>query len=366
MVDDKLVYTVDRSPGTGGGDDAFTVRVSDGHGGSAEQTVTFSVTTFNEAPSISVTGEGLLNIANAADAAAIQGDRLVEATVTGSLGLDIGDAEADSGFTIANNVTIGGKSSGEEIEGRFGTLTFDDDGEYEYTLDGSLDVLRQLARSGGDLDDAFTATVTDAEGKTSSTTFNVHLEGGHLAAVDETSRFYSGEVDDTLLLGTNDNDRITVTGADNTIYGGGGDDVITSLGEGNMLFGGVGNDLFIVSSGSSDNAYHGGEGVDFLVGLTSMTEADSLFGNDKLENIDVVLVGDAGVTSLANLASLGLSVDGDGLTMSARWQEAPGAKPEHAPDNYTAYTTTYTNASGGTETLTALVNDALVKTEGGG
>jgi VCBS repeat-containing protein len=363
MVNGNLVYTVDRSLGTGTGQDTFTVKVSDGHGGSAEQTVTFNVTSFNEAPTISVGGSPNLTIADAAAAADIQGDQLVAATVTGSLGLDIGDAEADSGFTIANSVTIGGKHAGEQIDGKFGTLTFDDDGEYEYTLDGSLDVLRELAQSGGSLDDTFTATVTDAEGKESSTTFNVHLEAGQLAAVDET-RIYNAEIDGTLVLGTDGNDRITVNGGDNTIYGGGGNDVISALGEGtNTLFGGGGNDLFIVNSSSqSANTLHGGEGVDFLVGLDSMDVVEELFAENKLESIDVLLVGNAGVTSLNNLASLGLSVeDGGSLNMSERWV----ASAEHAPDGYTAFTTTYTTATGGTETLTALVNNEIIKSETG-
>jgi hypothetical protein len=121
-----------------------------------------------------------------------------------------------------------------------------------------------------------------------------------------------------------------------------------------------------VNSGSqSANTFHGGEGVDFLVGLDSMDVVGDLFAENKLESIDVLLVGNSGVTSLNNLASLGLSVDDGLLNMSDRWTEAPDLKPEHAPDGYTAFTTTYTTATGDSETLIALVNPELIKSETG-
>ncbi|MDR2573745.1 MAG: VCBS domain-containing protein [Desulfovibrio sp.] len=362
----QLVYTVDRSCKTNTGQqETFTVRVEDGHGGYAEQQVTFTVTTFNELPTISVSGSGVLDIGNLAAAAGFDGNQLIASQViTGSVSLNISDAETATDDLLLQVTGHGGSSGapGATVHGQYGDLVFAADGTYEYTFNGDLDTLRALAGSSGSLNDVFTVRVTDEEGQSSQTSFTVHIDADNLATVNDGSSIphvYTGGHDDTYVLGTDDNDRITVSGGDNVIFGGDGDDVIRITGEGNQLFGGDGNDLFIVNPGSTDNFYSGGAGVDFLVSLQDMGSVDDLFASDSLEDIDVVLVGGGGstaggITNLGALASLGLTVDNGQVALDGRWTQDPSAIPANA-DGYLAFTTSVMQPSGVAETLTILV-----------
>jgi hypothetical protein len=383
LVGGELVYTVDRSLGTGSNRvDVFTVRVSDAHGGYVEQTVSFNVTSYNEPPVVGVGAGGLLNIDKAAehvaDIADIADGRLLNILpLTGAMDLNFSDMETPTellqlSLRGAGDDFLQTDSDGiAHIPGAFGTLIFDkNDGGYMYTLNtDDLTTLRALAQSGSlGLNDSFTVRVTDEEGLSSDVTFTVHIDAEGMTAVNENSHYWSGRIDNTVLFGTDGDDRMSVTGADNFIYGGDGDDVITVSGEGNLLFGGDGNDLFIVNgSAGIHNRYDGGGGLDFLVGLTDMDSVDSLFAGGELENIDVVLVGNAGIANMNHLAGLGLQATPDGkLAIDSRWtQQDADAVPEHAV-GYTAYTTSVTQANGGSETLTALVNNELLRSETGG
>ncbi|EGW52488.1 hypothetical protein HMPREF1022_00566 [Desulfovibrio sp. 6_1_46AFAA] len=157
-ADGRYTYTLNTSlpavAGLGVGDsltDAFTVTVSDGHGGTASAVVTMSITGSNQAPMV------------AAATAVILEDVI---SVSGDLPAPTDPNIHDVLTFIAQNNALGS----------YGTLTLDAAGHYTYTLNNALPVVQGLG-VGEKLTDTFTFRVSDGHGGTATNTLTLTING---------------------------------------------------------------------------------------------------------------------------------------------------------------------------------------------
>ncbi|MFQ9867117.1 MAG: VCBS domain-containing protein [Bilophila wadsworthia] len=137
-----------------GGDtltDTFTYTVTDGHGGTAANTLTVTINGTNDAPTV-----------DAADAAITEGVAQTAGTLPTPRDPD------------AHDVPVFVPQTG--AAGLYGSLTLDASGAYVYTLNNSLAVVKQLGL-GETLTDTFTYTVTDNHGGTATNTLTVTVNG---------------------------------------------------------------------------------------------------------------------------------------------------------------------------------------------
>ena len=135
--------------------DAFTYKISDGHGGTSNATLTVTIrgTTDNAGP-IAVT-----------DTVAIKEDTAPNPVVGNVLSNDE-DADGDPlTVTNAGTFTLG-----------HGDLALKADGSYAYTLDNSNPAVNAL-NDGQTLTDAFTYKISDGHGGTSNATLTVTIRG---------------------------------------------------------------------------------------------------------------------------------------------------------------------------------------------
>ncbi|MDR2820643.1 MAG: VCBS domain-containing protein [Desulfovibrio sp.] len=368
VVNGQLVYTVDPKLGTGTDQqDVFTIKVADGHGGFTSQQVTFNVTSVNDAPTVDVSfasaADGILKV-SAASVIPDDGDDLsVPPPLEGQLFIAPGDTETSVGALLTTVVITGAGAVVENgdgshtVAGEYGSLTWNDDGSYTYTLDPDLDTLRELASSdSGGLTETFTVTVTDAEGADATDSFEIGIAGdGHMYAVSDVTHLYSGDSDNMLILGTDVSDRITVSGSDNVIYSGEGDDIISDFGSDNQILAGGGNDLIIFNAGSEGGTIDGGSGVDFLVGMTDIEDLAAL---GDIKDVEVLVVGKASsdISGMSNLQSWGITVDDGKVELDDRWAPSQEALPDNMA-NYTAYT--YTNPNDASDTMTVLLSSGV-------
>ncbi|WP_415830398.1 VCBS domain-containing protein, partial [Bordetella flabilis] len=152
----KWTYTVDTQATqalTGGQkvQDTFTVKVDDGHGGTATQTITVNITGTNDIPVITPHTSG--------------GDRglvIEDAQLSTQGKLDITDA--DQGQSAFKPQTV---------QDAYGTFTVDANGNWTYTLDNNNPAVQAL--SGSDTLGPRTFTVTSQDG---TTTHNVTVNIG--------------------------------------------------------------------------------------------------------------------------------------------------------------------------------------------
>ena len=158
-ADGTYTYTLNNaSPlvqGLGTGEsvtDAFTYTVSDGHGGTASNTLTVTINGTEDLPVLTPA------------TASVRED--VQLTASGVVPLPF---DAD----IRDTLTFTAKAN---EAGRFGTLTMNADGTYTYTLNNSLPAVQALG-AGERLLDVFTYTVRDNHGATGSNTLTVTING---------------------------------------------------------------------------------------------------------------------------------------------------------------------------------------------
>ncbi|EGW52440.1 hypothetical protein HMPREF1022_00567, partial [Desulfovibrio sp. 6_1_46AFAA] len=141
--------------GLGVGDkltDTFTFTVSDGHGGTASNTLTLTINGTNDAPSV---GASTASIAK------------TDVPYSGHL---VTPTDPD----ISDTVTFIPKTN--EL-GSYGRLTLNADGSYVYTLNtGLLAVINLLLNQ--HLTETFTYTATDGHGGTASNTLTITISGG--------------------------------------------------------------------------------------------------------------------------------------------------------------------------------------------
>ncbi|HMO07161.1 MAG TPA: calcium-binding protein [Paracoccaceae bacterium] len=83
------------------------------------------------------------------------------------------------------------------------------------------------------------------------------------------------------VFGTDHNDNLRGTVADEAFYGGGGNDFIRALGGADLVFGGTGNDA--IDGGAGRDMLNGGDGNDLILGGAG---ADTLRGDDGNDVLD--------------------------------------------------------------------------------
>ena len=137
--------------------DTFTFTVSDGHGGTATNTLTVVINGTNDAPVLAAT---VVNVA--------EGSATTSGTFPLPTDADVHDVVS---FTPQTNVP-----------GSYGTFSVDADGNYTYVQNASLPALQGLG-AGESLTDSFTVTVSDNHGGSSSTVITVSINGSNDAPV---------------------------------------------------------------------------------------------------------------------------------------------------------------------------------------
>ncbi|OZI23986.1 hypothetical protein CAL26_11325, partial [Bordetella genomosp. 9] len=128
--------------------ETYTVKVDDGHGGTATKSVTLTINGTDDAAIITPHATG-------SDAGTVKEDT----TLTTSGKLDVADPDAGQAVFVAQNVN-----------GQYGSFTMGTDGTWTYTLNNASTVVQQLA-AGQTATEKF--TVASADGTTSTVTVTV-------------------------------------------------------------------------------------------------------------------------------------------------------------------------------------------------
>ncbi|HEX8525977.1 tandem-95 repeat protein [Allosphingosinicella sp.] len=337
------------------GPDSFTILISDGNGGTAEQVVSVTVTPVNDAPTAPATGsvttgEDIASAATAIGASDIDGDPLtysekvgVEAahgTVTfdnangtftytpdadyaGADSFTILISDGNGGFaeqavtvdvTPANDAPTGvsgdpsapedsanGTSAGSIVaqDPDSGSFTYEllDDagGRYDMDASGNLTVADGLLL---DYEQAASHTirvrVTDDMGASSEYDVEVDVTdvlGEHVTGDARDNVFWGGAENDTL-LGMDGNDTLVGGGGQDTLQGGNGVDTLEGGAGNDTLQGGAGND--ILSGGLGIDNLIGGDGKDVYILRKGEANGDTItgfFGMGAADGDSIVLEG---------------------------------------------------------------------------
>ena len=138
--------------------DSFVVRVTDNHGGYADQQVTLQVTGTNDGPAIDPNSPALTGD--------VTEDQIGATTAQGTIAS--GDPDINDNLAWSIDGYIG------QSVGSYGTLTLDQNGHWTYTLDHAK--ADRLAE-GTTVVDRFIVNITDAAGQRSSATIQVQVHG---------------------------------------------------------------------------------------------------------------------------------------------------------------------------------------------
>ncbi|MGE9986098.1 VCBS domain-containing protein [Desulfovibrio sp. SGI.169] len=152
--------------------ESFTVRVSDGRGGSATANVDVTITGSNDIPSLELTRENLF--VSAEDAPNINGDIVDAGTAKGD--------DPDTGHVL--HYSFGKDGNGDPIlslTDEYGTLTIDpDSGEYSYTLHKDSDAVKVLKGDGADdVVQRVAVVVTDEHGAHAEESLDIVIRGAN-------------------------------------------------------------------------------------------------------------------------------------------------------------------------------------------
>ncbi len=157
----------------------FTVVATDAGGLTNEKLVTVAVTNVNEAP---------VAVADTALATEKGG------TANGSAGVDptgnvlSNDTDVDAADTKTVNAARMGSTSGtlgQALAGSYGSLTLNADGSYAYALNNANATVQALRSSSDTLTEAFSYTMRDAGGLTSTGTLSITIRGANDAPFAE-------------------------------------------------------------------------------------------------------------------------------------------------------------------------------------
>ncbi|CAB3698307.1 VCBS domain-containing protein [Achromobacter kerstersii] len=135
--------------------DSITVTVDDGHGGTAQQVITITVTGTNDAPTISGASTGAVT----EDAA--------QSSISGQLS----KTDVDATDTHTWSVNNAGK-------GTYGTFSVDATGKWTYNLDNTSTKVQALA-AGQQVTDTITVTVNDGHGGTAQQVITITVTGSN-------------------------------------------------------------------------------------------------------------------------------------------------------------------------------------------
>lgn len=260
---DTGAFTFTPTPGfTGTG--AFDYRVTDSQATSAARTVSFAI----EAPT-----------AASADLGGTDEDAALSVGV--AAGLLANDFAAPSGGVIAVSAVDGlAGNVGAAVVGDWGSLTVQADGSWIYTPATGTRTLLE----GDVVTDAFTYTITDQSGHSSTSTLIVTVNGR-----DGTVLNGSG-----VLIGTAFGDEISGGTASDVLIGLGGDDrLVGGSGASNELYGGAGNDTYVVANAGDSVIENADAGTDIVL---SSAAAHTLGAN--VENLSYT--GTTGFTGVGN------------------------------------------------------------------
>ena len=190
--------------------DSFTYSINDGNGGTDTATLTIAISGSNDGPTAvddanSVTEDGVPN--------PVSGDLLTN------------DTDPDTSDILAVTGIDGVTDPATHIAGSYGTLDWNADGTYDYSLDNSNPIVQSLA-SGETLSDSFTYTIGDGNSGTDTAVLNITINGTNdePTAVDDVNSVSENSapnpIDGNLVANDTDpdtNDSLTVTEVDGVV-----------------------------------------------------------------------------------------------------------------------------------------------------
>ena len=154
--------------------DAFTYTMADANGASSSAALTITITGTNDAPVA-------VDDSNAGDAVTESGVVVGDPSAAGNVLTN--DTDVDTGDTRTVTAVNGATANvGAPLVGLYGTLTLLADGSWTYALDNADPDTNALAQ-GQAASDAFTYTVTDANGGSSTAALTIAITGANDAPV---------------------------------------------------------------------------------------------------------------------------------------------------------------------------------------
>ncbi|SDS85165.1 VCBS repeat-containing protein [Halopseudomonas sabulinigri] len=175
--------------------ETFTYEVTDAAGLSDSATLTLTLTGANDAPiavdddAIAVEAGGSNNSSDGIDPTGnvLDNDQDVDSAANGEV-LSV------TGFSNAEGQSAG---VGEVLQGRYGQLTLQADGSYEYVLNNDDPVVNAMRTAGETLRDTFSYEMRDAAGLTSSANLNILIQGNNDNPVAENDSNSASDQDAT-------------------------------------------------------------------------------------------------------------------------------------------------------------------------
>lgn len=213
---------------------------------------------------------------------------------------DIKGTDGNLSVTIVNGHEV--TAGGVDIAGNNGVLHIDATGAYTYTPTNA-----DMTSAALSTPDAFTYTIKDADGSTSSSTLTITV-ADHNYTKDTT--LIGGTDGDNTLNGTNGNDVIYGSAGDDHLYGGAGNDTLYGGAGNDYLDGGTGRDILHGDTGNDTLVYDaqdilidGGTGADTLLFTSNTTIDFSILDSttNPVKNVEVLDLTQANVT-ITNLS----------------------------------------------------------------
>ncbi|MEM6612407.1 MAG: VCBS domain-containing protein [Cyanobacteria bacterium P01_C01_bin.72] len=257
---------------------------------------------FNDDLNTSNDGETIVPVAPLAtdNTAAVTEDLTL--TASGNLITDDDGAGTDNDDGLSSqpdfdNLSITGiagiTDSNTDVVGTFGTLDWNTDGSYTYTLDNNNPTVQALG-SGETLTDTFSYTLLDDENLSDTANLNVTING----IIDNDSSAPDPEPDSNNIDGTRNDDNINGTSASDFIAANNGNDTVNARGGNDTVEGGRGGD--IISGGAGDDIL-AADRVDRFNDFDGETSEirgnsgdDTIFGGAKND----LLIGNSGNDSI--------------------------------------------------------------------
>jgi VCBS repeat-containing protein len=223
------------------------------------------------------------------------------------------DAGADGGLSVTevNGDAVSGSTN---IDGLYGTLTIDENGDYTYTPN-----VEDLPAG---MSDSFTYTVTDADGSEDTATLTIDIndhnyvvdENDNVAVADAAGGTVNALGGDDVLIGSDQDDTLNGGAGNDNLMGNDGDDTLIGGAGNDILTGGDGADIFQWNSGDEGTAAT--PAVDFITDF-SAAEGDSLDLADILQGEESGDITDyISVTQDGSDVVIEVTPDGDGGDMN--------------------------------------------------
>jgi VCBS repeat-containing protein len=193
-------------------------------------------------------------------------------------GVDIDlDGDPLAVIAIAHN-GITSSNPAQASNGTYGSLTWNSNGTYTYTLDNANPIVQAL-NDGETLTDQFTYSVSDGQGSISAAQLIVTITG----QTDNSG--WNGSNGDDIVTGVDPNGGISGLSDPDIFYGYAGNDILNG-----------GSDIDLVDGGANNDVINGGSGPDFLLGQAGRDVLNGGSGPDFLDggDGDALLMGSNG------------------------------------------------------------------------